>query len=87
MKKGMQTAIYRTAIALAIVAANSALAAGMLEEVVVTAEKREQNLQDTPISIEVLTEVGIENQGIVDITSLFDCHSRCPGLRSSLISR
>ena len=72
MKKGMQTAIYRTAIALAIVAANSTLAAGMLEEVVVTAEKREQNLQDTPISIEVLTEVGIENQGIVDITSLFD---------------
>ena len=71
MKKGMQTAIYRTAIALAIVAANSTLAAGMLEEVVVTAEKREQNLQDTPISIEVLTEVGIENQGIVDITSLF----------------
>lgn len=71
MKKGMQTTICRTAIALAVVAANSTLAAGMLEEVVVTAEKREQNLQDAPVSIEVLTEAGIENQGIVDITSLF----------------
>ena len=72
MKKGMQTAIYRTAIALAIVAANSTLAAGMLEEIVVTAEKREQNLQDTPIAIEALTEAAIENQGIIDIKSLFD---------------
>ncbi len=74
MKKGMQTAIYRTAIALAIVAANSTLAAGILEEIVVTAEKREQNLQDTPIAIEALTEAAIENQGIIDIKSLFENH-------------
>jgi len=72
MKKGMQTTICRTAIALAVVAANSTLAAGMLEEVVVTAEKREQNLQDAPISIEALTETAIESQGIIDIKSLFD---------------
>ena len=44
----------------------------MLEEIVVTAEKREQNLQDTPIAIEALTEAAIENQGIIDIKSLFD---------------
>jgi iron complex outermembrane recepter protein len=79
MKKGMQTAIYRTAIALAIVAANSTLAAGMLEEIVVTAEKREQNLQDTPIAIEALTEAAIENQGIIDIKSLFDAISGVQG--------
>ena len=72
MKKTIQTTLYRTAIAVAVLAANSTMAAGMLEEVVVTAEKREQNLQDTPLAIEALTEAAIENQGITDIKSLFD---------------
>ena len=72
MKKTIQTTLYRTAIAVAVLAANSTMATGMLEEVVVTAEKREQNLQDTPLAIEALTEAAIENQGITDIKSLFD---------------
>ena len=72
MNKNIRTTICRTAMTLAVVAANSSLAAGMLEEVVVTAEKREQNLQDAPIAIEALTEASIESQGIVDVKSLFD---------------
>lgn len=43
------------------------LSAGMLEEVVVTAQKREQNLQDTPISISAFEGQALEDQGIVDI--------------------
>jgi iron complex outermembrane recepter protein len=38
-----------------------------LEEVVVTAQKREQNLQDTPISISAFDSQALEDQGISDI--------------------
>ncbi|GAB3270987.1 hypothetical protein GCM10027297_02810 [Parahaliea aestuarii] len=37
---------------------------GALEEVVVTAQKREESSQDTPISITALSESNIENRGI-----------------------
>jgi outer membrane receptor protein involved in Fe transport len=36
-----------------------------LQEVVVTARKREENLQDVPVSIDVLTHKDLENLGIV----------------------
>jgi iron complex outermembrane receptor protein len=38
---------------------------GALQEVVVTARKREENLQDVPISIDVLTQKDLQNLGIV----------------------
>lgn len=40
--------------------------ADVLEEVVVTAQKREQNLQDVPISMSAVTEKSIEQLGIQD---------------------
>jgi outer membrane receptor protein involved in Fe transport len=40
------------------------MAFAQLEEVVVTAERREASLQDTPISIEALTEKDIQDRGI-----------------------
>ena len=39
--------------------------AGALQEVVVTARKREENLQDVPVSVEVLSQKDLENLGIV----------------------
>lgn len=39
---------------------------GVLQEVVVTARKRQENLQDVPISIDVLSQRDVQNLGIVD---------------------
>lgn len=60
----------KTAIVSSVIMANASFAA--LEEVIVTAERREQNLQDTPISIEALTEAAIERRGVTDVSSLLN---------------
>lgn len=66
--------IRRRATALLVAAgigSSGALAQqGMLEEVVVTAQKREESLQDTPISISALSTEALENIRFMDITDL-----------------
>jgi len=49
-------------------AAGDALA--QLEEVVVTAQKREQSLQDTPIAVTAFDEAAIDAQGISNVKDL-----------------
>ncbi len=44
--------------------------AGTLEEVVVTARKREESLQDTPISVAAFTADDLEARGIVDFAGI-----------------
>jgi iron complex outermembrane receptor protein len=51
------------AAALAVPVAHSAA----LEEIIVTAQKRAQNLQDTPIAISAFDAAALEQQGITDI--------------------
>src|SRR5258708_5932022 len=64
-----------SAISLAVAAALAAAAppvraaapevsGGVLQEVVVTARKREENLQDVPLSIDVFTKRDLQNLGI-----------------------
>jgi iron complex outermembrane receptor protein len=79
MTDGEQRMGTRTRIGLAVAAALASVAAprtpvlaatadaagGGLQEVIVTARKREENLQDVPISINVLTHKDLENLGIV----------------------
>jgi outer membrane receptor protein involved in Fe transport len=48
-------------------AAGAAAGGGGLQEVVVTAEKRTENLQDVPVSIQTLTTEKLEQLNIVDI--------------------
>ena len=48
----------------------NAQATGMLEEVVVTAQKKEENLQDTPIAITALTESTIDDLDLANIVDL-----------------
>ncbi|CAB1370483.1 TonB-dependent receptor [Denitratisoma oestradiolicum] len=48
-----------------------------LEEVIVTAQKRSENLQDVPISVQALNSKALENAGIV---SLSDIRAAVPGL-------
>jgi len=47
-----------------------ALAQGALEEVVVTAQKREQSLQDAPIAITAFSSEALEQQGISDVRDI-----------------
>ncbi|HWV13253.1 MAG TPA: TonB-dependent receptor plug domain-containing protein [Sphingobium sp.] len=45
-------------------------AGGAIEEIVVTAQKREESLQDTPISIAAFSARDLENKGISGLTDL-----------------
>lgn len=49
-----------------------------LEEIVVTAQKREQNLQDVPVSVSAFTGEQLKEAVIKDV---FDLQSNTPGLR------
>src|SRR5450631_2506611 len=60
---------------LAAAADNSS--AGALQEIVVTARKREENLQDVPLSIDVFTKRDMQNLGI---TSLDDYAEKVPSM-------
>jgi iron complex outermembrane receptor protein len=50
--------------------AHRAAIAQTLEEVIVTAQRREQNLQEVPISVEAFTGVEIQQQGYRDLKEL-----------------
>ena len=65
----------KTALVAALMTASGAYAA--IEEVIVTAEKREASLQDTPISISALTSDMIEQKGINNVSDLFE---KVPGV-------
>lgn len=56
----------------------------MLQDIIVTAEKRETSLQDTPISIAVLSAEALEQRGIRGITDLVE--GAVPSVRISPIS-
>jgi iron complex outermembrane receptor protein len=67
----------------AVILASTAVSAGVtyaeavLEEVLVTAERRVESLQDTPIAITALTSESIEKRGI---TSADDVYASMPGM-------
>lgn len=72
---GVSAALY----SLCSVAAEEAPGTGdVLEEVVVTAEKREERLIDVPIAI---SEVSTDSLAKQDLTQLRDYYSRIPGLQ------
>jgi outer membrane receptor protein involved in Fe transport len=50
----------------------SATAEAMLEEVVVTARRREESLQDLPLSVAAVTADAMQAQGIYDISDISD---------------
>jgi len=45
---------------------------GQIEEITVTARKREENLQNTPVAITAFSSEGLENRGISDISQIGD---------------
>ena len=61
----------------------------MLEEVVVTAQKRAEDSQDVPISISALSETDLERRGVVNAGDLISTLPNmtgyeAPGSRSNL---
>ncbi len=74
----MQKSILKYGLALSALAigggaATDALAQSMaLEEIVVTARKREENLQDVPLSITALTSADFERRSISDLEGISD---------------
>lgn len=58
---------------------NDASEGNALEEVIVTAQKREENLQDVPIAITVFSQEALDRSGIVDIQGL---SLRTPGFNA-----
>ena len=69
MKPSSPKTLLATAV-MAVITAETAFA--QLEEVVVTAERREASVQDTPISIEALTEKDIQERGIYNNLDLIN---------------
>ncbi|MGI9295493.1 MAG: TonB-dependent receptor, partial [Pseudomonadales bacterium] len=67
-----------TSAAVGILPLSAAVHAAQLEETVVTAQKREQNLQDVPVAISVITSQAIDDLGINTISDLAD---HTPGLQ------
>ena len=69
----MKLHVQKTLIAAVVAGASvtSSVVNAQLEEVVVTAERREASIQDTPISMQALTSDQIENRGIVNLSDLF----------------
>ncbi|MEH6610669.1 MAG: TonB-dependent receptor [Halioglobus sp.] len=59
-----------TALALTIAPVSQTMAQLMLEEVIVTAQKREQSLQDVPIAVSAMSGEKINDNGIVDLEEL-----------------
>ncbi|MEM8497005.1 MAG: TonB-dependent receptor [Pseudomonadota bacterium] len=56
------------------------LAQGMLEEVIVTAQKREQSLQDVPIAVSAYSGAMLQETGVKDV---FDLQVNAPGLAAN----
>ena len=72
---------HKLAVAVAAIVGTSmgpqALAQGSLEEVIVTAQKREQSLQDVPVAVSAFSAAMLEKSGVKD---MFDLQSNAPSL-------
>jgi len=68
--KSTKTSLSVTAALIALGCTGAS--AAVLEEIVVTAQKRESTLQDTAASISVITGDSIDDRNIIAITELFD---------------
>src|SRR5690606_16549204 len=70
MRLKLLSAAIIAAVAAPVVPAFAQSGVSTLEEVIVTARKREENVQDTPLSITALLAEDLEKRGISDFTQL-----------------
>jgi iron complex outermembrane receptor protein len=62
--------LIAAAVGIAIAAARPATAQEAIQEVVVTAQKREENLQSTPIAISALSGDALQKRGVTDFAGI-----------------
>lgn len=77
MAKLLQSAVG-SSLAVVLLATSPASAQLALDEIVVTAQKREQSMQDVPISISTVSEQALRNNLVTDI---YDLQSAVPALQ------
>jgi len=66
-----QMGVVATVVSALVGAAQAAAAeTDNLEEIVITAERRETNLQDTPVSIQALSAESMEQKGLADLSDV-----------------
>ena len=70
LRKALPRAIATAALMLPAALPALAQSSGMLEEVIVTAAKRQQTLQEIPIAVSVVTAETIEQAQVLDIKDL-----------------
>lgn len=63
-------AALATAVGLIATVSGEALAQATLEEIVVTARKREESIQDAPLSIQAFSAAQIEERGVENVTEI-----------------
>ena len=78
LRKALPHAIATAALMLPAALPALAQSSGMLEEVIVTAAKRQQTLQEIPIAVSVVTAETIEQAQVLDIK---DLQTLVPSLR------
>ncbi len=78
LRKVLPQAVATAALMLPAALPALAQSSGMLEEVIVTAAKRQQTLQEIPISVSVVTAETIEQAQVLDIK---DLQTLVPSLR------
>jgi len=76
MSKFKHTLLYASLFS-SLLANSHALANSMLEEIIVTAQKREQSLKDVPATVSALSEENLKDFGI---DSLFEVAALVPGM-------
>lgn len=69
-KRILLAALATTALNTPLYAQTGGQSAGGIEEIIVTAQKREQNLQDVPIAISALSPAYLDKREITSITNL-----------------
>ncbi len=70
MKLGLTAKTSMIALAAAIAAPQAAMAQGIADQIIVTATKREQNIQDVPIAISAYSGDLLKKSGVSDIREL-----------------
>jgi len=73
--RAVLAAVLATAVATPVLAAEAEAtsdASSGLEEIIVTAQKRRENLQETPISISVLSSQGLQDRHVTSLLDLGD---------------
>ena len=64
--------LARVVFAVAVPGCGPAIEAQVLEEIVVTAQRREQNIQDVPIAMTAVTSRSIEDKGLTSLAQVAD---------------